>query len=110
MSPTSCGMIPLRNSGRSGDEVSILGLVGHHLGEAPDERTAVEIVHQAVDGGITFYDNGWEYRRGKTEIGMGAGLKRAARQGFLMDENLPLWPRCEPGSHSAGGVIAPAAD
>ena len=60
--------IPLRKFGRANTQVSVLGFGGHHLGEAPDEKTAVEMVHQAVDGGITFFDNCWEYRRGKTEI------------------------------------------
>jgi aryl-alcohol dehydrogenase-like predicted oxidoreductase len=44
-----------------------LGLGGHHLGKAEDEQTAVQIVHEAVDGGITFFDNCWEYNRGKLD-------------------------------------------
>jgi aryl-alcohol dehydrogenase-like predicted oxidoreductase len=53
----STGTIPFRNLGRTSAKISALGFGGHHLGDAPDAKTAVEIVHQAVDGGITFFDN-----------------------------------------------------
>ncbi len=89
MAAATDGPIPLRDFGRSGDRISILGFGGHHLGEAPDEKTAVEIIHQAVDGGITFYDNCWEYRRGKTELWMGAGLKGHRDKVFLMTKTCP---------------------
>ena len=81
--------IPLRKFGRADAQVSALGFGGHHLGEAPDEKNAVQIVHQAVDGGITFFDNCWEYRRGKTEIWMGAGLKGRRDKVFLMTKTCP---------------------
>ena len=89
MQQTSSGTIPLRKFGRSDAKISALGFGGHHLGEAPDAKTAVEIVHQAVDGGITFYDNCWEYRRGKTEVWMGAGLKGRRDKVFLMTKTCP---------------------
>jgi aryl-alcohol dehydrogenase-like predicted oxidoreductase len=79
---TSSGTISVRKFGRSDAKISALGFGGHHLGDAPDAKTAVEIIHQAVDGGITFYDNWWEYRRRKTEVWMGAGLKGAATKSF----------------------------
>ncbi len=85
----SPGTIPLRKFGRSDAKLSALGFGGHHLGEAPDEKTAVQIVHEAVDGGITFYDNCWEYRRGKTEVWMGAGLKGRRDSVFLMTKTCP---------------------
>ena len=44
--------IPLRKFGRADAQISALGFGGHHLGKLPDEKTAVEIVHQAIDGGI----------------------------------------------------------
>ena len=47
------------------------------------------MVHQAVDGGVTFFDNCWEYRRGKTEIWMGAGLKGHRDKVFLMTKTCP---------------------
>src|ERR1700721_575089 len=81
--------IPLRKLGRADAQASALGFGGHHLGEAADEKTAVEMVHQAVDGGITFFDNCWEYRRGKTEIWMGGGLKGHRDKVFLMTKTFP---------------------
>jgi predicted aldo/keto reductase-like oxidoreductase len=89
MPQTSSGSIPLRKFGRADAKISVLGFGGHHLGDAPDEKTAVEIIHQAVDGGITFYDNCWEYRRGKTEVWMGAGLKGHRDKVFLMTKTCP---------------------
>jgi uncharacterized protein len=76
--------IPLRTFGKHGDRISALGLGGHHLGDAADEQTAVQIVHEAVDGGITFFDNCWEYNRGKSESWMGKGLKGRRDRVFLM--------------------------
>jgi len=89
MPQSSNGTIPLRKFGRSDAKISALGFGGHHLGDAPDQKTAVEIVHQAVDGGMTFFDNCWEYRRGKTEIWMGAGLKGRRDKVFLMTKTCP---------------------
>ncbi|MGA8199052.1 MAG: aldo/keto reductase [Candidatus Sulfotelmatobacter sp.] len=89
MPQTSAGTIPLRKFGRADAKISVLGFGGHHLGEAPDAKTAIEIIHQAVDGGITFYDNCWEYRRGKTEVWMGAGLKGRRDKVFLMTKTCP---------------------
>ena len=81
--------IPVRQFGKSDSKVSILGFGGHHLGEAADQATAVRIVQEAVDGGITFFDNCWEYRRGKTELWMGAGLKGRRDKVFLMTKTCP---------------------
>jgi predicted aldo/keto reductase-like oxidoreductase len=76
--------IPMRPFGRHGVQISALGFGGHHLGEADDESTAVRLVREAVDGGITFFDNCWEYHRGKTEDWMGKGLKGIRDRVFLM--------------------------
>ena len=57
---------------------------GHHLGDAPDQPTAVRIVQEAVDGGITFFDNCWEYHRGRSEMWMGEGLRGRRDKVFLM--------------------------
>ena len=89
MPQSPSGTIPLRKFGRSDAKISALGFGGHHLGDAPDQKTAVEIVHQAVDGGMTFFDNCWEYRRGKTEIWMGAGLQGRRDKVFLMTKTCP---------------------
>jgi predicted aldo/keto reductase-like oxidoreductase len=76
--------IPLRQFGKTDARISALGMGGHHLGDAPDEATAVRMVHEAVDGGITFFDNCWEYHLGKSEIWMGKGLKGRRDRVFLM--------------------------
>jgi aryl-alcohol dehydrogenase-like predicted oxidoreductase len=76
--------IPLRRFGKSDVKVSALGLGGHHLGAAKDEQTAVDIVHQAIDGGVTFFDNCWEYNRGKSEDWLGKGLRGHRKDVFLM--------------------------
>ena len=76
--------IPLRNFGKTDARVSALGLGGHHLGDAADEATAIQMVRDAVEGGITFFDNCWEYNRGKSENWMGKGLKGLRDQVFLM--------------------------
>ena len=78
------GTIPLKRFGKTDVQISALGMGGHHLGAAKDEQTAVEIIHRAVDGGITFYDCCWEYNRGKSEDGLGKGLKGRRDKVFLM--------------------------
>jgi aryl-alcohol dehydrogenase-like predicted oxidoreductase len=76
--------IPFRKFGSTGAEISILGLGGHHLGDAKDEATAIQLCHSAIEGGITFFDNCWEYNRGKSENWMGKGLKGLRDRVFLM--------------------------
>ena len=55
----SDGEIPKRAFGRHDVKVSILGLGGHHLGEAESVEEAIRIVHEAIDSGIDFFDNCW---------------------------------------------------
>jgi len=76
--------IPLKSFGKTGIQISALGLGGHHLGAAKDEQTAVEIVHRAVEGGITFFDCCWVYNRGKSEDWLGKGVKGRRDKVFLM--------------------------
>jgi len=76
--------IPLRTLGKTNAQVSALGMGGHHLGDVEDEKTAVKMVHDAVDGGITFFDNCWEYNIGKSEEWLGKGLKGYRDKVFLM--------------------------
>ena len=78
------GTIPLKRFGKTDVQISALGLGGHHLGAAENERTAVEIVHRAIDGGVTFFDCCWEYNRGKSEDWLGKGLKGRRDKAFLM--------------------------
>jgi len=79
------GAIPLRSFGSHDDvKVSALGMGGHHLGDAQDEKTAIRLVQEAVNGGVTFFDNCWEYHRGKSEDWLGKGLKGRRDGVFLM--------------------------
>ena len=78
--------IPTRRFGKSDVQVSALAMGGHHLGAAQDEKTAVELTHRAVDAGITFFDNCWEYNMGKSEDWMGKGLKGLRDKVFLMSK------------------------
>jgi aryl-alcohol dehydrogenase-like predicted oxidoreductase len=78
------GSIPVRRFGKADVQVSALALGGHHLGAAEDEKTALQILHRAVDEGITFFDNCWEYNVGKSEDWMGKGLKGRRDKVILM--------------------------
>ncbi len=77
-------MVPKRQFGKTGVQISALGLGGHHLGQAEDLKTAKQIVDRAIDGGIDFFDNCWEYHRGKSEVWMGGALKGKRNRVFLM--------------------------
>ncbi len=81
---TPTGSIPLKRFGKTDVQISAMGMGGHHLGSAKDEKQAVEMVHRAHDGGVTFYDNCWEYNRGKSEVWLGKGLKGRRDKAFLM--------------------------
>jgi aryl-alcohol dehydrogenase-like predicted oxidoreductase len=81
------GEIPRRPLGRTGVEVCALGLGGYHLGAMKSQREAVRLVQQAVDEGIVFLDNAWEYHDGRSETIMGKGLAGGRRaQVFLMSK------------------------
>ena len=82
---TAAAEIPLRPFGRTGETVSALGMGGFHLGEIGTEREAISLLHKAVDAGITFMDNAWEYHDGVSETRMGKALANGWRQKvFLM--------------------------
>jgi uncharacterized protein len=76
--------IPTRPFGRTGVNVSVLGFGGYHLGTVTSKRDAVRLVQQALDGGITFMDNAWEYHDGRSEELMGAALAGRRDDVFLM--------------------------
>lgn len=80
----STGEIPRRRFGRHRDLVSSLGLGGYHVGAVGTEREAVRLIHAAIDGGVTFLDNAWEYHDGKSEIRMGRAIRDRRQQVFLM--------------------------
>jgi aryl-alcohol dehydrogenase-like predicted oxidoreductase len=77
--------LPLRALGRSAEQVSILGVGGFHLGLATSEAEAVRIVRSALDAGVTFLDNCWDYHDGESERRMGKALADGWRdRAFLM--------------------------
>src|SRR5882724_10830282 len=80
------GVMPMRTLGRTGVKVSLLGLGGFHLGIPRDDKEAVRIVHAAMDHGVTFLDNCWDYNDGKSEERMGLALVEPSRRqkAFLM--------------------------
>jgi predicted aldo/keto reductase-like oxidoreductase len=74
-----------RELGKTGVRVSILGLGGYHLGIPRNEKEALRIVRTALDHGMNFLDNCWDYNDGKSEERMGKALKDGYRQkAFLM--------------------------
>lgn len=78
------GAIPRRTLGRTGVEVSALGLGGSHIGEMKSKREAIKVVHEAIDAGIDFMDNAWEYHDGRSEEVMGEALRGRRAEVFLM--------------------------
>jgi len=73
-----------RPLGTSGVLVSALGLGGYHLALASSEREGIRIAHAAIDAGVTFMDNAWEYHDGKSERVMGKALAGRRDRVFLM--------------------------
>jgi uncharacterized protein len=82
--PTPHRPIERRPFGRYADTVSILGLGGYHLGAVKTVKEAVRIVHEAIDAGITFLDNAWEYHDGESERRMGRAIADRRDAVFLM--------------------------
>jgi len=79
------GNMIYRRFGRTDVHISAIGVGGHHLGDVPTLDDAVQLVHEAVDAGITFFDNAWEYCNGKTETILGRALRDGRREKvFLM--------------------------
>jgi len=76
--------IPLRPLGATGEMVSALGLGGYHIGKMKNEREAIRIVHAAIDAGVTFMDNAWEYHDGRAETIMGKAIADRRERVFLM--------------------------
>jgi aryl-alcohol dehydrogenase-like predicted oxidoreductase len=78
-------MIPTRPFGRHADvSVSALGLGGYHLGSVKSVRESTRIVHAAIDAGVTFLDNAWEYHEHESEIRMGRAIADRRDRVFLM--------------------------
>ncbi len=82
---TSGGMI-YRTLGRTGERVSAIGLGGYHIGKPSiQEQDAIRLIRKAIDNGITFLDNCWDYNDGQSEMRMGSALADGYRNRvFLM--------------------------
>jgi uncharacterized protein len=81
---SAAGKMPMRPLGQTGVQVSIVGLGGYHIG-VHDEATAVRIVRTAIDHGVNFMDNCWDYNEGKSHVWMGRALRDGYRKrAFLM--------------------------
>ena len=82
---TRRGDMLYRQLGRTKEEVSVLGLGGHHIGRQADEKESIAIIRTAIDAGINFMDNCWDYHEGGSEIRMGKALNDGYRKKvFLM--------------------------
>ena len=78
-------MIPVRPFGRHVDQtVSLLGLGGYHIGSVGSAREAIRLIHAAIDAGVTFLDNAWEYHEHESEERMGRAIAGKRDQVFLM--------------------------
>ena len=80
------GVLPQRTLGRTGEKVSCIGLGGAHIGTPKvSEAEAIRLIREAVDRGITFLDNSWDYNDGRSEIRMGKALRDGYRaKAFVM--------------------------
>jgi predicted aldo/keto reductase-like oxidoreductase len=80
------GSIPYRTLGHTGEKVSIVGIGGHHIGRAiVSETESIQIIRTALDSGVNFLDNCWDYNNGQSEIRMGKALRDGYREkAFVM--------------------------
>ncbi len=78
--------MPYRTLGRTGEKVSAIGIGGWHIGlPKVDEKLGIRIVREAIDRGINFMDNCWDYNEGLSELRMGKALRDGYRRKvFLM--------------------------
>jgi predicted aldo/keto reductase-like oxidoreductase len=88
-SPASANGLPTRVLGRTGQRVSILCIGGWHIGSLKDDAESIRLMQAALDEGITFFDNAWDYHDGRSEDLMGRALAEGGRRDkvFLMTKN-----------------------
>src|SRR5664279_1591688 len=88
-SSASTSGLPTRVLGRTNVRVSVIGIGGWHLGAIKDEADAIHLMHAAIDEGVTFFDNAWDYQDGHSEEVMGKALAIEGRRHkvFLMTKN-----------------------
>src|ERR1700733_5566087 len=78
------GTVPKKPLGRTGVQVSAMGVGGYHLGSGKTDQVANEIVAKALDHGVDFFDNAWEYHDGLGEERLGKALKGKRDRAFVM--------------------------
>ena len=78
--------VPYRTLGNTGEKVSSIGLGGYHIGMQSDEQESIRIIRTALDEGINFLDNCWDYNGGDSEIRMGKALRDGYRQESFPDD------------------------
>ncbi len=83
-SSAATGEIPKRALGKTGVHVSILCFGGAHWGRMENDAEAIRVLHEAIDAGVTFLDNAWEYNGGRSEELMGRALQGRRQQVMLM--------------------------
>ena len=76
--------IAMRELGKTGAQVSALGVGGYHLGSTKDQDEATELVSRALDAGVNFFDNAWDYHDGVSEERLGVALRGRRDQAFVM--------------------------
>lgn len=76
--------VPRRALGKTGVQVSVLCFGGAHWGGMRSEAEAMRVLHEAIEAGVTFMDNAWEYNGGRSEEWMGKALQGRRQQVFLM--------------------------
>ncbi|ABF43508.1 aldo/keto reductase [Candidatus Koribacter versatilis Ellin345] len=77
--------VQYRTLGHTGERVSCIGLGGYHIGIQGSEDESIRIIRRAIDGGINFLDNCWDYNDGGSEVRMGKALRDGYRKrAFLM--------------------------
>src|ERR1700682_4425866 len=81
---TKRSALPPRPFGRTGLDVSILGLGGYHLGLVKTQSEVKRIVDESIDRGVNFFDNAWDYHDGESETRVGNALKGRRHDVFVM--------------------------
>ena len=86
LSHSADSAVPMRTLGRSGEKISIVGLGGHHIGRPVlNDQDSIHLIRTALDNGINFLDNCWDYNDGVSEERMGKALRDGYRKkAFLM--------------------------
>jgi aryl-alcohol dehydrogenase-like predicted oxidoreductase len=82
---TRSGDMIYRTLGKTGEKVSAIGLGGYHIGVPKTEQESIRLIRSAIDRGMNFMDNCWDYHDGKSEVWMGNALRDGYRKKvFLM--------------------------